>query len=287
MRSYREICEGVRYNCLTPLNKEPYNGREETWLCRCDCGRTTKATKSQLLRGGKKSCGCSRKKSPPNMLDLSGQRFGRLVAIRISGRTKNLNVLWLCKCDCGNEVLANATSLRRGDTVSCGCALQDQIMLAADTLRERYTVDGVVVPALTRKTRADSKSGHKGIYVRRRKDRVFYEVNIAVKGKRYFASCHSLADAIKKRAELEERHHKPYIEKLKVKTGGVTMKLYYGDDLIGSVTINHSASVDDAIDILKDDVCAYFGQPAGWDWRDMLDENDEFIYDYESFRVEW
>jgi hypothetical protein len=53
-------------------------------------------------------------------IDLTGQRFGRLVAIRRHG-TVNHGASWLCRCDCGCEHVVRAVSLRRGDTKSCGC----------------------------------------------------------------------------------------------------------------------------------------------------------------------
>ena len=56
----------------------------------------------------------------PKKIDLTGQRFGRLVVIRECGR-KNGNVAWLCKCDCGNELVVSGDSLRGGRSQSCGC----------------------------------------------------------------------------------------------------------------------------------------------------------------------
>lgn len=53
--------------------------------------------------------------------DLSGQRFGKLVALSICGRNKNNAVIWLCKCDCGNYVEVLSISLIAGHTKSCGC----------------------------------------------------------------------------------------------------------------------------------------------------------------------
>jgi len=54
-------------------------------------------------------------------LDLAGQKYGRLTVISEHGRSKNKNVLWLCKCDCGNTTVIPATIIRRGITISCGC----------------------------------------------------------------------------------------------------------------------------------------------------------------------
>lgn len=54
------------------------------------------------------------------LIDLIGKRFGRLIVIKRTG-TKNKQVLWLCKCDCGKEKEISGVSLKRGATVSCGC----------------------------------------------------------------------------------------------------------------------------------------------------------------------
>lgn len=53
-------------------------------------------------------------------LDLTGQRFGRLVVIEESGR-RGVFKLWHCICDCGNETYVTTNHLRYGDTKSCGC----------------------------------------------------------------------------------------------------------------------------------------------------------------------
>lgn len=46
--------------------------------------------------------------------DLSGQRFGALVAIRTEG------IYWICKCDCGKEAKALVGDLNRRSKSSCG-----------------------------------------------------------------------------------------------------------------------------------------------------------------------
>lgn len=57
----------------------------------------------------------------PQLIDLSNKRFGNLVVIKRVGTDQNKRPLWLCKCDCGKEKNINGSSLRNGDTVSCGC----------------------------------------------------------------------------------------------------------------------------------------------------------------------
>lgn len=58
---------------------------------------------------------------------FAGQRFGRLVVMYINGRDDHRNILWLCKCDCGNEISIPASSLKNININSCGC-LRDQLM---------------------------------------------------------------------------------------------------------------------------------------------------------------
>lgn len=53
-------------------------------------------------------------------IDITGQRFGSLVAIEFV-RTKDWNTGWRCRCDCGNERVVNGYFLRTGQCVSCGC----------------------------------------------------------------------------------------------------------------------------------------------------------------------
>jgi hypothetical protein len=52
------------------------------------------------------------------LIDLTGQRFGRLTVAEIARRNP---VHWRCRCDCGNETVVSAGELRSGGTRSCGC----------------------------------------------------------------------------------------------------------------------------------------------------------------------
>lgn len=53
-------------------------------------------------------------------LDLTGQRFGMLVALYLHSRAKG-QAVWFCRCDCGAESKVVLGNLRRGHTTSCGC----------------------------------------------------------------------------------------------------------------------------------------------------------------------
>lgn len=66
-------------------------------------------------------------------LELTNQRFGRLVAVRYVDSVQNRR-RWLCRCDCGNEPIVYASSLSLGDTRSCGCLKLDRAREWAPTL---------------------------------------------------------------------------------------------------------------------------------------------------------
>lgn len=73
------------------------------------------------------------------MVDITGRRFGRLVAVLPlePDDEANRRIKWLCRCDCGNTKAIHGGSLRRGATQSCGC-LQKEV--SRDTMT-RITAD--------------------------------------------------------------------------------------------------------------------------------------------------
>lgn len=54
------------------------------------------------------------------LLDLTGQRYGRLIVVT---RVENIGrkPAWHCRCDCGGTANATSSGLRSGDVASCGC----------------------------------------------------------------------------------------------------------------------------------------------------------------------
>lgn len=54
-------------------------------------------------------------------IDLTGQRFGRLVVLKRVENTKKGSSRWLCRCDCGETKIHTAGILNSGDVKSCGC----------------------------------------------------------------------------------------------------------------------------------------------------------------------
>lgn len=114
---------GKKFNRLLAINTAGIdkNGKM-TWLFKCDCGKDHVQVGSNVSTGHIKSCGCLRveKTIGRQLKDMTGQRFGRLVAIRRGG-ISGKNHRCVCKCDCGEEVEVLRDSLMSGGQRSCGC----------------------------------------------------------------------------------------------------------------------------------------------------------------------
>lgn len=77
-------------------------------------------------------------------IDLSGQRFGRLVVLHrvphTEGSTKKPQ--WVCQCDCGTIRIIEGGSLRRGMSTSCGCFQREDMARRRTTHGHRALVPG-------------------------------------------------------------------------------------------------------------------------------------------------
>ncbi|MBQ5900599.1 MAG: hypothetical protein IIW86_01930 [Clostridia bacterium] len=60
-----------------------------------------------------------------NLKDLKGQKFGRLTVLERAAnhisKSGSVRSQWLCKCECGKEIIVAGTNLTSGHTLSCGC----------------------------------------------------------------------------------------------------------------------------------------------------------------------
>lgn len=64
---------------------------------------------------------------PSRRIDMIGKRFGRLVVTALSEQRGHRNqLMYVCKCDCGNTVIVLGESLRRHRTASCGCLQKER-----------------------------------------------------------------------------------------------------------------------------------------------------------------
>jgi hypothetical protein len=55
--------------------------------------------------------------------DLTLQRFGLLIAVKVVGKDNKNNAMWECNCDCGKTTKVVSRDLANGHTSSCGCKI--------------------------------------------------------------------------------------------------------------------------------------------------------------------
>ena len=62
------------------------------------------------------------------LIDMTGQRFGKLIVLERANNDKHGKAQWWCQCDCGSpKKIINGTALRQGLVVSCGCKRQQEM----------------------------------------------------------------------------------------------------------------------------------------------------------------
>lgn len=112
-----EIKIGETYNHIQILNDLGWINHLRKYECKCTlCGKLFTIDSGKI--GVTKSCRDCFGKS--HRKDLTGQRFGRLVALELDG-IRNKTTFWRCQCDCGNIVVVDYPNLHSGNTKSCGC----------------------------------------------------------------------------------------------------------------------------------------------------------------------
>lgn len=93
------------------------------YVCDCDCGKKAILIPMSRIKSSKNaSCGCHTKvmKTANFSKDISGQRFGNLVAVKPLEDKRNWRYrVWLCTCDCDNTREATVGELSSGNTRSC------------------------------------------------------------------------------------------------------------------------------------------------------------------------
>lgn len=61
------------------------------------------------------------------LIDLTGQKFGKLTVIKRS-QNKGREVCWQCQCDCGTTCIVTRRDLQTGHTKSCGCFKKERVI---------------------------------------------------------------------------------------------------------------------------------------------------------------
>lgn len=103
------------------------------------------------------------------IVDIAGQRFGNLIAIKRLGMKhngKNRISLWETICVCGKSYITSLRSLRRGSNISCGCARTNPNALIRQ--REYNIYRGIIARCENRNLKAYPDYGGRGIVMCKR-----------------------------------------------------------------------------------------------------------------------
>ena len=116
-----KVTVGYQIGNLTVISRTDKKKNGYTiWQCDCSCGGSIELDTRTLQRQTVKDCGCITK-VPPGASDLTGRRFGKLVAISPTNKRAYGGIVWRCLCDCDNVAYVSSHQLICGYTKSCGC----------------------------------------------------------------------------------------------------------------------------------------------------------------------
>lgn len=182
------------------------------WKCRCDCGKEFLTEGYKISSGIIQSCGCER--TSHKLKDLTGQRFGKLVALCRLEEKRGSSYLWKCQCDCGNTAKASVNELLKGGTKTCGCGKTETALKTiaeyGTVIEHTHYIDDTCVELLKRKRlNSNNTSGFTGVQARR--DR--WIAVITFKKKVYYlGSYKNIEDAVAARKRAEEHYFDTFLD---------------------------------------------------------------------------
>lgn len=151
---------GQKFGRLTVLERD-LSRKGVYWICRCDCGNIKSILGQHLKSKHTQSCGCLQKEraSEANLKNLVGERFGKLIVLKIDDSKKGNQgqLYWICQCDCGKIKSILGTALKNGDTISCGCSQEAH----RRALMEEYDLSGQAFGKLIVVERDEMVSGER------------------------------------------------------------------------------------------------------------------------------
>lgn len=161
-----------------------------------------------------KACSCGgRAKTAHKIIDMKGQKFGRLTVLEHIGFNNN-QALWRCKCECGNEVNVIRGNLRNGQVLSCGCLKKELDKGIADRvhsqIRQKYLINDTYISSLTRVVGNNNELGVKGVTRFKNK----FQARITFRKVMYYLGVfNTLQEATVAREIAEDILYKPFLEK--------------------------------------------------------------------------
>lgn len=119
---------GEKHGMLTIVDEiYHYNGtKRKVYVCECECGKTNVIKDDSYKFSNISSCGCNTNKAKQlsQRIDITGNKYGRLLVKEVLWDEKPIKVRALC--DCGKEVILNKRDVMYLHTQSCGCLQKER-----------------------------------------------------------------------------------------------------------------------------------------------------------------
>lgn len=216
-RGIKEDINGKKFGMLEVKESIFKNGKSYCY-CKCDCGNAKLIRKDSIVSGRQKSCGCLSKNTQYKSEDITGKKYGMITPLKyLYG--KGIEEVWLCKCDCGNEIELIKKSIYSSKGTSCGCIAKEQKRNASKKGREKLReIDWKEGTSLSRinqhKPLKNNTSGITGVTWNKTRKR--WVAQIVFKNQYFMLGrFKNKEDAIKARKEAEKKLFKPIIDKYK------------------------------------------------------------------------
>lgn len=191
-------------------------------LCKCSCGVIKEVNNSTLRLGKSKSCGHGVEKQTRDRFynrtdkQVLGKKFGKLTVIkRVNSQGSSR---YLCRCDCGNEIIVRSSYLLTGGRKSCGCLrsetskkLMESIKKSGDDARDTNRFEGTNIASLNEGLSKSNKTGYKGVS-KMKSGR--YRAYITIRGvQKHLGSFDTADEAAETRKIAEKEIYQPIIER--------------------------------------------------------------------------
>jgi hypothetical protein len=182
------------------------------FLCECDCGKKIEIQGKDIGKKTK-SCGCLLRDKIRKII-LPGTVFGRLTVLELCAPTERKpsvgKLIYKCQCECGSEVSVSGTSLRDGNTRSCGCISRENFQENIKEARSKIFVEGTNILLISHnRLKSSNTSGVRGVH----KSRGKWVARITFKKKCYYLGAfNDLSEAARVRKEAEGRVFGGFLE---------------------------------------------------------------------------
>lgn len=209
---------GERYGRLTVLSftgTKDKNGRY-LWKCKCDCGNEIIVNRNVLRNKGVQSCGCLREES--RFKDYTGEKYGRLTAIKPTGEVINHSAVWVWKCDCGNTIECPADNVMSGRR-SCGCLEKETKIKACKNMQKKIIrIDGTNINRIkSNKIPRNNTSGAIGVSWHKKAQK--WAAHIQFKGRIYHLGYYNtVKEASEAYQKAKDEIHRSFIDEYESKS---------------------------------------------------------------------